>query len=48
MDGRDFYNRRSQTYIARYRIADLNREEIQGIFYEPELQKTNQEIFRIE
>ena len=31
-----------------YKIADLNGEEIQGSFYEPELQKTNQEIFRIE
>ena len=31
-----------------YKIADLNREEIKGTFYEPELQKTSQEIFRIE
>ena len=31
-----------------YKIADLNGEEIKGSFYEPELQKTNQEIFRIE
>ena len=31
-----------------YKIADLNGEEIQGTFYEPELQKTNQELFRIE
>ena len=31
-----------------YKIADLNGEEIQGSFYEPELQKTSQEIFRIE
>ena len=31
-----------------YKIADLNGEEIKGTFYEPELQKTNQEIFRIE
>ena len=33
-----------------YKIADLNGEEIQGTFYEPELQKTSQEIhvFRIE
>ena len=30
------------------KIADLNGEEIKGSFYEPELQKTNQEIFRIE
>ena len=31
-----------------YKIADLNGEEIQGSFYEPELQKTSQKIFRIE
>ena len=31
-----------------YKIADLNEEEIQGTFYEPELQKTSQQLFRIE
>ena len=31
-----------------YVINDLNGEEISGIFYEKELQKTNQEQFRIE
>ena len=31
-----------------YKIADLNREEIQGTFYEPELQKMSQQLFRIE
>ncbi|XP_065681474.1 uncharacterized protein LOC136095148 [Hydra vulgaris] len=31
-----------------YKITDHNGEEIQGTFYEQELQKTNQEIFRIE
>ncbi|XP_065684364.1 uncharacterized protein LOC136096727 [Hydra vulgaris] len=31
-----------------YKITDHNSEEIQGTFYEQELQKTNQEIFRIE
>ena len=31
-----------------YKIADLNGKEIKGTFYEPELQKTSQEIFRIE
>ena len=31
-----------------YRIADLHGEEITGIFYQPELQKTSQELFRIE
>ena len=29
-------------------INDLNREEIIGTFYEKELQKTNQQEFRIE
>ena len=31
-----------------YKVADLNGEEIDGTFYEPELQKTRQQIFRIE
>ena len=31
-----------------YNISDLNGEEITGIFYEKELQKTNQKEFRIE
>ena len=31
-----------------YKFADLNGEEIKGSFYEPELQKTSQELFRIE
>jgi len=31
-----------------YKIKDLNDEKIQGTFYEPELQRTQQEIFRIE
>ena len=31
-----------------YVISDLNGEEITGIFYEKELQKTSQEKFRIE
>ncbi len=30
------------------KIVDYNKEEIQGTFYEQELQKTNQEMFRIE
>ena len=30
------------------KITDYNEEEIQGSFYEQELQKTNQDIFRIE
>ena len=31
-----------------YKITDNNGEEIQGTFYEQELQKTNQEMYRIE
>ena len=31
-----------------YKIADLNGEEIDGTFYEPERQKTSQQVFRIE
>ena len=31
-----------------YEISDLNGEEIVGSFYEKELQKTNQDEFRIE
>ena len=37
-----------RTSAVTYRIADLNGEEITGTFYEPELQKTSQELFRIE
>ena len=37
-----------RTSPVTYRIADLMREEITGTFYEPELQKTSQEFFRIE
>ena len=36
------------TIPTTYKIADYNNEEIQGTLYEQELQKTNQEIFRIE
>ena len=31
-----------------YKISDMNGEQIHGTFYEQELQKTSQEIFRIE
>ena len=31
-----------------YKIAGLDGEEIEGTFYEPELQKSKQEVFRIE
>jgi hypothetical protein len=31
-----------------YKITDMNGEDIQGTFYEQELQKSTQEIFRVE
>ena len=31
-----------------YKLKDLKDEEIKGTFYEPELQKTEQQIYRIE
>ena len=31
-----------------YKITDYNGEEVKGSFYEEELQKTKQDIFRIE
>ena len=37
-----------RTSPVTYRIANLNGEEITGTFYEPELQKTSQELFRVE
>ena len=37
-----------RTSPVTYKTANLNGEEIQGTFYEPELQKTSQELFRIE
>ena len=37
-----------QTNPITYKIKDLNGEEIQGTFYEQELQKTHQDTFRIE
>ena len=36
------------TIPVTYNITDYNREEIQGSFYEQELLKTSQKIFRIE
>ena len=36
------------TTPATYKITDYSGEEIQGTFYEPELQKTKQEVYRIE
>ena len=37
-----------RTSPVTYKIADLNGEEIKGSFYEPELQKMSQQLFRIE
>jgi len=31
-----------------YRIKDLNGEEIVGSFYAPEMQTTNQDVYRVE
>ena len=36
------------TIPVTYKIEDTNGEEVQGTFYEPELQKTKQETYRIE
>ena len=36
------------TIPVTYKITDYNGEEIQGLFYEQELQKTAQDTFRIE
>ena len=36
------------TIPVTYKITDYNGEEIQGSFYEEELQKTSQSTFRIE
>ena len=41
-------NKIKNTVPWTYAISDLNGEEITGSFYEKELQKTNQEKFRIE
>ena len=41
-------SQRQYTHPPTYKITDYNGEEIKGSFYEPELQKTEQEIFRIE
>ena len=35
------------TIPVTYKITDYNGEKIQGSFYEQELQKTKQDIFRI-
>ena len=47
MDGRGFQNFTNSIPVT-YKITDYNGEEIQVSFYEQELQKTKQDIFRIE
>ena len=37
-----------ETNPLTYKLEDLQGEEIEGTFYEPELQKTEQQIYRIE
>jgi len=37
-----------RTNPVTYKITDYNGKEIQGTFYEQELQKTSQEVYRIE
>ena len=49
MDGRGFkISKIKLTILVTYKITDYNGEEIQGSFYEQELQKMKQDIFRIE
>ena len=36
------------TIPVTYKISDYNEEKVQGSFYEQELQKSTQDIFRIE
>ena len=36
------------TQPSTYRLNDFNGEEIQGSFYEQEIQKTDQDVYRIE
>ena len=43
-----FVSKIKNTVPQTYAINDLNAEEITGTFYEKELQKTNQQEFRIE
>ena len=42
------YSKINNTVPWKYVISDLNGEDITGGFYEKELQRTNQQIFRIE
>ena len=49
MDGRGFTISKIQLTIPMtYKITDYNGKEIQGSFYEQELQKAKQDLFRID
>ena len=37
-----------RTNPTTYKVKDLNNEEIQGSFYEPELLRAKQDMFRID
>ena len=41
-------NKIQYTNPITYKLKDLNKEEIKGSFYEPELLKAKQDVFRIE
>ena len=43
-----FISKIQLTIPVTYKITDYNGEEIQGSFYEQELQKTSQDVFRIQ
>jgi len=42
------FSKIERTNPVTYKITDYNGEEIHGTFYEQELQKTSQEVYRIE
>ena len=41
-------DRQLDTCPVTYRLKDLKVENIEGSFYEPELQRSSQQVFRIE
>ena len=41
-------DKRLDTSPVTYKLKDLNGENVEGSFYEPELQKSSQQVFRIE
>ena len=48
MNRRGFWNSIQLTIPVTYKITDYNGEDMQGSFYEQELQKAAQDTFRIE